>query len=143
MLYQIKKSVYEKLCKAQSDLPTDWYFRIYEGFRSRAVQDMLFKQEYKRAILRYPNDDHTKHFHETTGLVSPVNNLDGSLNIQLIIQGEPLILKLLIIIKKLIDMGMAVKDWNTVDPDLCSTNSHLINSEAKKPSDIAWSNAKT
>ena len=39
----IRKSVYEKLCLAQNNLPQEWNFRIYEGFRSSKVQQILFE----------------------------------------------------------------------------------------------------
>lgn len=39
----VRKGVYEKLCLAQNNLPQEWNFRIYEGFRSSKVQQILFE----------------------------------------------------------------------------------------------------
>ncbi len=50
---KIRKTVYEKLCLAQDDLPNGWYFRLYEGYRSIAVQTMLFEQMYQKVATQH------------------------------------------------------------------------------------------
>ncbi len=78
---KMRKTVFEKLCQAQNNLPNSWRFRLYEGFRSLKVQEMLFEQEYQRVLEREPHKNKLELFHETTRLVSPVTNLDGTKNI--------------------------------------------------------------
>ena len=78
---KLRKSVFEKLCQAQKDLPSGWRFRIYEAFRSLEVQKMLFDQEYEKAAKNSDSKTHAELFYEATRLASPVINLDGSKNI--------------------------------------------------------------
>lgn len=129
---KMRKSVFEKLCQAQTDLPKNWRFRLYEGFRSLKVQQMLFDREFKRVIARYPNENYEKHFHETTRLVSPVTNLDGSSNIPSHNTGAAIDIEIITQKGELVDMGMAIKDWSRVAPEICVTDSDLINEIAKK-----------
>ncbi len=67
----MRKTLFEKLCSAQKDLPHDWRFRLYEVFRSLEVQTMLFEYEYKKIAAQNPKKDHRDIFHETTRLVFP------------------------------------------------------------------------
>jgi len=129
---KLRQSVFEKLCHAQTDLPNGWHFRLYEGFRSRKVQQMLFAQEFSRVVARYPNDSYEKQFYETTRLVSPVKNLDGSCNIPPHNTGGAVDIEIINENGELVDMGMAVKDWCWVQPEICLTDCDLISKEAKK-----------
>ncbi len=129
---KIRKTVFEKLCQAQAELPHGWRFRLYEGFRSLTVQKMLFENEYQRVSSRYPTANHTERFHETTRLVSPVINLDGSKNIPPHNTGAAVDIEIITEDNQLLDMGMAAKDWCTVNPELCLTDSPLVNRVAKQ-----------
>ncbi len=129
---KIRQTVFEKLCQTQADLPKGWRFRLYEGFRSLAVQKMLFDDEYQRVLARYPNANHADIFHETTRLVSPVINLDGTQNIPPHNTGAAIDIEIITEKDELLDMGMAIKDWCIVDPELCLTDSQHINTVAKK-----------
>lgn len=128
---KIRKSVFEKLCQAQRTLPNGWRFRLYEGFRSLAVQQMLFDEEYERVVKRYPHADHATRFRETTRLVSPVINLDGSMNIPPHNTGAAIDIELITVEGELVDMGMALKDWTTVTPEFCMTDYQEISQTAK------------
>lgn len=129
---KLRKSVFEKLCQAQENLPNGWRFRLYEGFRSLKVQQMLFEQEFKRVTARYPNKSHDERFYETTHLVSPVTNLDGSPNIPAHNTGGAVDIEIITANGQLVDMGMAAKDWCCVEPELCLTDCDLISEEAKE-----------
>lgn len=129
---KMRKTVFEKLCRAQKDLPTGWRFRLYEGFRSLEVQKMLFDQEYQRVSTRYPQGTSEEHFHETTRLVSPVINFDGSKNIPPHNTGAAIDIEILTETNDLLDMGMAAKDWIIVNPELCQTDCQLISKNAQK-----------
>ena len=129
---KIRKTVYEKLCLAQDDLPNGWYFRIYEGFRSVAVQTMLFEQMYQKIATQYSYKNNIELFHETTRLVSPVKNLDGSINIPAHNTGAAVDIEIVDENDQLIDMGMAAKDWMDVEPDLCLSNYQKLDEITKQ-----------
>lgn len=129
---KIRKTVFEKLCQAQQDLPNGWRFRLYEGFRSLEVQQLLFEQEFKRIVQAYPGEDPKQQFYKTTRLISPVNNFDGSQNIPAHNTGAAIDIEVINSEGHLVDMGMAVKDWAAVDPDLCLTDSQLITEKVRQ-----------
>src|SRR3989338_6969654 len=108
---KIRKTVFDKLCQAQQDLPKGWHFRLYEGFRSLEVQQLLFDQEYQRVMKRYPSKSHDFYFHQTTSLVSPTINLDGSKNIPAHNTGGAIDIEVVTEKGKLVDMGMTAADW--------------------------------
>jgi D-alanyl-D-alanine dipeptidase len=118
----IRKSIYEMLCLAQKALPNNWRFKIYEGFRSRKVQELLFEQQYKALLKKFPKKSREELFYEVTCLVSPVINIDGSVNIPAHNTGGAIDIELITKNGDLIEMGMAAKDWKQVDPKLCATN---------------------
>lgn len=124
---KMRESVFERLCAAQKELPKAWRFRLYEGFRTISVQKMLFDQEYERMRARFPDKNQDFLFQETTRLVSPVINCDGSSNIPAHNTGGAIDIEVLIGESELLDMGMTAKSWVLVDPDLCLTKSPLIN----------------
>lgn len=129
---KMRETVFEKLCLAQNDLPNHWRFKIYEGFRNLEVQQILFEEEYERVKQRYPQKTPQELFHETTRQVSPVKNLDGSLNIPPHNTGSAVDLEIVTADGKLVDMGMTAKDWTTVDPELCLTACDLISETAQQ-----------
>lgn len=129
---KMRKTVYDKLCRAQDELPAGLRLRLYEGFRSLAVQGMLFEQEYNRLLVEYPAKSHAEIFHEATRLASPVKNFDGSLNVPPHNTGAAVDIEIITEEGELIDMGMAAKDWLTVDPDLCLSNCQGISLQAKQ-----------
>lgn len=129
---KMRKTVFEKLIAAQKDLPNNYRFRIYEGYRSLQVQQLLFEQESQRVDERYPNKTSEEKFHETTRLVSPVINLDGSQNIPPHNTGAAIDIEIIQEDGQLLDMGMAAKDWVSVAPELCSTDCQMISKVARK-----------
>lgn len=129
---KIRKTVFEKLCQVQSDLPKGWHIRLYEGFRSLEVQQMLFSQEYKRVAACFPKENPQFLFYETTRLVSPVINLDGSKNIPAHNTGGAVDIEIVADNGLLIDMGMAVKDWCHVNPEICLAECDYINKTAQQ-----------
>jgi len=128
---KIRKTLYQKLVAAQKDLPSGWCFRVYEGFRSLQVQQILFDEEYARVKVRYPKKSHSGLFRETTRLISPVKNLDGSMNIPPHNTGAAVDVELIDNVGNLIDMGMAIADWVHAHPDLCLTHCESLSKEAQ------------
>lgn len=129
---KMRQSVFEKLCKAQQDLPRGFRFRLYEGFRSIEVQGMLFEQEYQRVRERFKEMSAQECFHETTRLVSPVTNFDGTKNIPPHNTGAAIDIEIINDANELLDMGMAAKDWLEVNPDLCMTDCASLAAHAKE-----------
>lgn len=129
---KMRKTVFEKLCLAQKDLPRGWRFRLYEGYRSLKVQQMLFEQEQQLVVARFPLKNKAEQFYETTRLVSPVTNLDGSKNIPPHTTGAAIDIEIVLENGELIDMGMECKDWMAVLPDLCMTQSGLVSKEVQQ-----------
>lgn len=119
---KMRKTVLEKLLAAQKLLPKGWRFRLYEGFRSLEVQAMLFEDRFKLVQAEFPDYNHEQLFYETTRLVSPTINIDGSINVPPHNTGAAIDIEILDHKGNLIDMGMAAKDWLHVDPALCQTN---------------------
>ncbi len=133
---KMRKTIFEKLCRAERDLPNGWRLRLYEGFRSLAVQQMLFEQEYHRVLCRLPDVSDEDRFHETTRLISPVRHMDGSLNIPPHNTGAAIDIEILTAHGELLDMGMTAKDWVTVSPELCMTKCSLIDKKTQKNRDF-------
>jgi D-alanyl-D-alanine dipeptidase len=129
---KIRKTVFEKLCQAQKKLSKGWCFRLYEGFRSLQVQQILFEEEYQRVVARYPNEIDEFHFYEATRMVSPVINFDGSQNIPAHNTGGAVDIEIITENGQLVDMGMAAKDWCNVDPEICLTDCKLISKTAQQ-----------
>ncbi len=129
---KIRKTVYEKILQAQVLLPKGIRFRIHEGYRSLSLQKTLFDHRYRMVHNLYPTWSHEQIFEETTRIVSPVINLDGTKNIPphstggafdtylIDEQGQPL------------DMGIHPDNWmDDEDGALSQTNSTKISPEAK------------
>lgn len=127
---KIRKTIYQKLCLAQDDLPNGWRFRIYEGLRSLPVQEILFNQQCDNLRQKKNYNSYEDLFNEACRLISPVIHLDGTANVPPHSTGAAVDLELIDNKGNLVDLGMAVKDWLIVDPDLCETYSKLLSIEA-------------
>lgn len=117
----MRQTVYELILKAQTLLPTGYRFRLYEGYRCLSVQQFLFDEMSQKIQQDVPHLKGDALFYETTRLVSPVKNLDGSDNIPAHHTGGAIDIEILDDKGKLLDMGMAAKDWVHVDASLCMT----------------------
>lgn len=133
---KIRKTVFEKLCMAQKNLPRQWRFRLYEGFRSLLVQKILFTEEQQRVRERYPHFNEQQVFQEATRMVSPVINADGSQNSPAHNTGGAVDIEIITAEGQLVDMGMAAKDWCVVDPTYSLTHCETISETAKQHRNI-------
>lgn len=129
---KMRKNVYEKLCQAQQQLPKGWRFRLYEGFRSLRVQQRLFDEMYTLTKERYPTLAADDLFYETTKLVSPTVNADGSRNIPAHNTGGAIDIEIVDEYGALVDMGMAAKDWQTASPELCMTHCTYLSDKVRQ-----------
>jgi len=129
---KLRKTLYDKLIVAQSELPEGLKFCLYEGYRSLSLQKKLFEMRYKLNKNTYPTWDHEKIFIETTKIVSPITNLDGSRNIPPHATGGAIDMYLIDQKGNPVDMGILTKDWMTdIDGRLSLTNSLYVSDEAK------------
>ncbi|WP_454782781.1 M15 family metallopeptidase [Legionella sp. WA2022007384] len=130
---KMRKTVYEKLNQAQSLLPQGLSFCLYESYRSLALQKLLFDTRYEKVKNKHPDWSSEEIFIETTRLVSPVTNLDGSPNIPPHSTGAAIDVYLINEQGTAIDMGIHPKDWmEDLDGSLSLTASEIITHEAKK-----------
>lgn len=133
----LRKTVYEKLKEANAKLPKGLHICLYEGYRSLELQKMIFDQQYKNVKSRHPDWSSNDLFNETTKLVSPIINQDGSHNIPPHSTGAAIDVYLIDDQGKPLDMGIHPKEWmNDVDGVLSFTDSKAISATAKGNRDI-------
>ena len=129
---KLRKTVLEKLCQAQSDLPEGWKFRLFEGFRSIKVQQFIFDNEYARVVKRNPKMSERDLFRETTRLVSPVTNWNGSKNTPAHNTGGALDIEVVKADGQLLDMGMTAAECWTAGSSFCATDCDEISAAAQQ-----------
>jgi D-alanyl-D-alanine dipeptidase len=134
----MRKTLYEKLKAAQAQLPKGMHFCLYEGYRSLELQKMLFEQHYKAIKTRHADWSLTDIFKETTKLVSPVKNQDGTDNIPPHSTGGAIDVYLIDDQGKPLDMGIHPKNWmqdkegvlsltaSTAISSIAQTNRHIM-----------------
>lgn len=134
---KIRKAVYEKLVEAQSFLPKGIRLCLYEGYRSLKLQKPLFENRFSQVRALHPNWPHNQLFKETTRLVSPVTNEDGSTNIPPHSTGGAVDVYLIDEHGQPFDMGILTKDWmQDEDGSLSQTKSTKISAEAQHHRDV-------
>lgn len=127
----VRKSVAEKLREAQKKLPAGLRFQLYEGYRSLALQKKLFDTYFAKVKKQHPSWSHQQQFIETTRLVSPVVNLDGTHNIPPHSTGAAIDIYLVDTQGKPVPMGIHPKDWmQDLDGVLSLPDSKKVSSEA-------------
>jgi zinc D-Ala-D-Ala dipeptidase len=130
---KVRLTVYHMLINAQEYLPKNLRLCLYEGYRSTRLQEQLFNNYFDKVKKKYPSWDHQEIFLETTKLVAPVNNIDGSLNIPPHSTGGAIDIYLIDNNKQPVDMGIRVEDWMTdIDGRISQTNSSEISEDARK-----------
>ena len=131
--FYLRKTVYEKLKLAQSHLLKGYHFCLYEGYRSLALQKMIFDKQYANVERRHPDWPKKDIFLETTKLVSPVINPDKTPNIPPHSTGAAIDLYLVDDDGRAVDMGIHPKDWMLdKDGQLSLTDSIFISESAIK-----------
>ncbi len=130
---KIRRTVYEKLLEAQNTLSNNLRFCIYEGYRSLQLQEKLFNDRYSFLKQAHPDWKHKELFQETTKMVSPVINLDGSRNIPPHSTGAAIDIYLVNLQCEIVEMGINVADWmQDIDGSISQTNSITISDKAKE-----------
>lgn len=130
---KMRKTVYEKLVFAQSLLPKQIKFCLYEGYRSLSLQQLLFESRQKNVLAAHPHLSGKALFDEVIRLVSPVINFDGSRNIPPHSTGAAVDIYLVDEHGECLDMGIHPKDWLLdVDGVLSKTTATDISAAAKQ-----------
>ncbi|MCR9191431.1 MAG: M15 family metallopeptidase [Gammaproteobacteria bacterium] len=107
----VRQTIYDKLLTAQQQLPNGYHFCLYEGYRSLALQKLIFDERYGKVQTRYPTWSSDQIFLETIKLVSPVINQDGSDNVPPHATGAAIDVYLLDDAGQALDMGIHPEDW--------------------------------
>ena len=129
----LRKAVYEKLKRAQNKLPKGLRFCLYEGYRSPALQKMIFEKQLSNVKKRHPEWSSEQVFLETTKLISPVVNPDHSANIPPHSTGAAIDVYLIDDYGQTVDLGIHPRNWmNDADGVLSLTASNYISLLAKK-----------
>lgn len=130
---KLRKTVYEKLKHAQALLPQGLHFCIYEGYRSLGLQKKLFEGRYAKVRALHPDWSKEQIFVDTTKLVSPVINQDGSKNIPPHSTGAAFDIYLVDDSGKPVDMGIHPKNWMAdADGSLSRTDSLKVSDQARQ-----------
>jgi D-alanyl-D-alanine dipeptidase len=130
---KMRKTVYDKLIQAQNKLPSGLRLCLYEAYRSLDLQKMLFDTRYAKIKKQNPNWSPADIFIETTKLVSPVVNQDGSDNVPPHSTGGAVDVYLIDDEGYAVDMGIHPKDWMTdTDGSFSLTASSVISPQAQQ-----------
>lgn len=130
---KLRKSVYDKLVQAQALLPEGIKLCVYEGYRSLTLQYTLFENNYTQVRASHPGWLEDQLFDETTKLVSPLINKDGSQNIPPHSTGAAVDVYLIDEKGNPLDMGLLIKDWmEDKDGLLSQTDSQHTSREAQQ-----------
>src|SRR5579871_4128108 len=103
---KVRKTIYDKLKVAQSMLPDHLKFCLYEGYRDLDLQQKIFKERYDNLQKEHPELTHHDIFIESTKFVSPIINLDGSINIPPHSTGAAIDVYLIDQEENVVDMGI-------------------------------------
>jgi D-alanyl-D-alanine dipeptidase len=128
----VRQGVLEKLIAAQSLLPEGYSLRLYEGYRSVQVQAIEFNMIFDKTKRLFPDFSDEQLFVETTKLASPVQNLDGTINVPTHSTGAAVDVDIVDRAGQPLNFGMQISDWITVDPELCETDTRLVDDEASR-----------
>lgn len=130
---KVRKTIYDKLIEAQNKLPDGFRFCLYEGYRNLNLQQKIFQDRYNSLREENPSLSHEEIFIESTKFVSPVINLDGSVNIPPHATGAAVDVYLLDKNGKVVDMGIHLDDtYHDLAGTYCKTDSDAISEQAKK-----------
>lgn len=131
--FKVRETVFDKLKQAQMLLPPGLRFCIYEAYRSLALQEKFFLCRFAETKCHYPAWDYIDLFNETVKLVSPVVNLDSSINIPPHSTGGAIDIYLIDNNGNPVDMGLHPKDAiEDKDGSFAATYSKIISNDASR-----------
>ncbi len=128
----IRATVYYKLLQAQALLPANLKLCVYEGFRGVLLQQELFNIKYNQLTYLYRHKKYSQEhvFLETTTLVSPAFNIDGSKNVPPHSTGGAIDVSLIDQSHNRIDMGIGLYEQHNNKQELAKINSLIISKDA-------------
>ena len=115
----VRQGVRDRLIQAQALLPDGIYLRLYEGYRSPAVQQMLFANHLAQVKQDQPDLGEQQAYLEATQLVSAPTRPDGTDNIPPHSTGAAVDVELVDEGGTVLDFGMEIADWGRVPLALC------------------------
>ena len=128
----LRNAVYDKLKQAQALLPSGLRFCLYEGYRSLALQKMLFDERFEKIKKQHFTWSPEDIFLETIRMISPIINQDGSANIPPHATGGAIDVYLINDVGGDVAMGIHPKDWmQDFDGVVSQTLSSTISTEEK------------
>lgn len=128
----VRESVAEKLLVAQSYMPNGWNIKLVEGHRSLEIQEMIFNKVYEQRKNEFPNLTHEELFNKTVETVSPIKNIDGSVNIPAHGVGGAVDIKVFFDNGEEVSMGKFPEEDITIDPGTFKTFSHKVSKEQQE-----------
>lgn len=136
---KMRLAIYNKLLQAQEFLPNGLKFCLYEAYRSIKLQKMLFEHRFAMVKKEHSSWSEKEIFLETIKMVSPIMNLDNSINIPPHNTGAAIDVYLIDEHNQYVEMGIHPKDWlDDVDGHLSASYSHVISTEATKNREIMF-----
>lgn len=130
---RIRKTIAEKLKKAQALLPEGIKLCLFEGYRNMDIQEAIFEEHFSHIQKIHPEWSYQNLFREATRLCSPAVNVDGSRNVPPHATGGAVDVYLVDDTGRPLDMGIHPKNWMAdTDGTLSLTDSEYISENAKK-----------
>ena len=126
----VRKGLVERIEHVQSKLPSGQFLRLYEGYRTPKVQDMIFQRQLKIVVETNPEWSPKRCHDEASKLAAPLATFEGEANIPPHSTGGAVDLEIVDTKGDVIEFGMEVKDMSYVVPELCATGFNDISQEA-------------
>lgn len=128
----LRHGVLKRLERAQLRLPTGLRLRIYEGYRSPEIQNLLFQAQLTKVSADNQTWSAEQRYLEASKLASPLCTYAGDLITTPHSTGGAVDVEIVDSMGTVIDFGMEAKDWHLVEQELCATQCKNISKEAKK-----------
>ncbi|MGF1771490.1 hypothetical protein L4C42_04170 [Vibrio wakamikoensis] len=128
----VRKGVLERLVQAEKELPSGLRFRLYEGYRSPKFQESLFQQQLQRVVASNPKFTQHEAYLIAAQLVAPTKTFEGDPLFPPHSSGGAVDIEIVDFKGRVIDFGMEIKDWISVDPSLCETHISCLSPVASK-----------
>ena len=126
----VRKGLVERIKLVQSKFTNGQFLRLYEGYRTPKIQNMIFQRQHKIVAENNPEWSPKRCHDEASKLAAPLTTFEGMRNIPPHSTGGAVDLEIVNSDGKVIDFGMEVKDMSYVAPELCATDFKDVSQEA-------------
>lgn len=127
----VRAGLIPRLERAQARLPAGLRLRLYEGWRSAAIQRRLFAEQLERTTRTHPHHNPEQRYAEAAKLASPLATFDGEPTTPPHSTGGAIDIEIVDEAGAVIDFGMEAKDWTRVEPEFCATRHHEVSAVAR------------